>query len=81
MRELARHIQDMRKDAGYSPTDKAVATFSGDDYIVKLALRWKDFISGEISATSLRFSQEKRRSDIEKIIPFRGADLVVKLKK
>ncbi len=73
-REIMRHIQEMRKRAGYKPQDKIIIRFSGDDYLKKILKRNKELnlVEGD---------RPKQVFDIERTFDIDGKKLWLGIRK
>lgn len=59
-REIVRHLQDMRKNAGLIPDDKILISLFGQDKIIEIALKYKNFILKEARAKEIYTAQNSQ---------------------
>jgi isoleucyl-tRNA synthetase len=52
-REIVRHVQELRKNAGFEISDRIRVHYDGDDDIARVMQSWRDYISSETLAQSL----------------------------
>jgi isoleucyl-tRNA synthetase len=79
MRELIRHIQNARKQAGFNVEDRIQVAYKGG---VEIFANFRDELTKEVLADSIvEFEQGSGQFDIEKTIKINGADIAFWLKK
>jgi isoleucyl-tRNA synthetase len=61
LRQIIRHLQQMRKEAGFKPKDKISIQFRGDKEIEKLLLKNKEFILKETKAKELKIEEKEKQ--------------------
>jgi len=68
-REIVNRIQNIRKDNGFEITDKIFITFEKESTIISVTKDWGGYISSQVLAESISFSDEKQEFalDIEDI--------------
>ncbi len=62
-REIINRAQRARKDKGFAISDRIVLRFQGDDELVKAAYGHRDYIMGEILATTFEQATLSKRDD------------------
>ncbi len=77
-RELIRRIQQMRKDMKLNVEQYVDIQVGAEDYLVKLFADWKDFISGEVRAKTLTFTDDPKGQDV-KTWDVTGKDITIGL--
>ena len=80
IREVIRHIQEMRKKMALKPKDKISVYFSGNDNINEILLKRKDEIKREGSFFDFNL-KTKEKLDLEKEIDIDGEKLILGIKK
>jgi len=82
VRELLRHIQDMRKDAGYKPGQQAVMRYTGQASLISLIQKNEDTIQkmGGLKEL-LQGDRPKQVFDVEKEIMVEGRKLWLGIRK
>ncbi len=81
-RDIVRHIQNMRKEAGLKPEDKILVSFSGDSEISGILEKNRKTILEKIKAKD--FISEKKpelKVDAEKMVEIDQRKLLLKIKK
>ena len=82
VREVIRHIQEMRKKAGYKPKDKVLIRYSGPPDLNKMLTRNRNFILKEIATEDFQEgNRPKRVFDIEKEFIIEGQKLWLGIRK
>ena len=82
VRELLRHIQDMRKDAGYRPQDKIMLRYSSTEELNTLINRHKVHIQENGGIEDIQGGERpKQVFDIEKEVELEGNHLWFGIKK
>ncbi len=76
VREIIRHLQDMRKEADYNINDRISAEISGADEIIKKYEKW---VAKEILADKI--DQQLNEVDLEKEVEIEGITIVLRIKK
>lgn len=78
-REIVRHIQDLRKTAGYKAGDRAVVYFQGDNKIKKIVSVKSKLLMND---TSTQVKEEQPKTiDSEKTIDIEGNKIVLQISK
>jgi len=81
-REVIRHIQEMRKKAGYKPRHRVVVRYFGTDFLNKILSREKSFILSETKAYRFELGKRtKRVFDVEKTFQIDGHELWLGIRK
>ena len=81
-RELARQIQQMRKEAGLVPQDMISIKYKVSSIKHKeLFKMWSDFIKKETNAKSFEESKDSEKFDLEKEINLDGESIKVGIRK
>lgn len=78
-REIVRHIQDARKEAGYNVDDRIVVLFKAGDITREVIEVFSDYIKAETLAEDLVFGLSS--GDIEKKVEIAGDEILFQLKK
>ncbi|MDP2741811.1 MAG: isoleucine--tRNA ligase [bacterium] len=82
VREIVRHIQDMRKKTGLKPTDEISVFFFGDENLNKILESNKQQISKEIKIKDFYFSKELNTDfDLEKETMVDDKKILLSIKK
>ncbi len=76
-REIIRHIQEMRKEAGYEVDNRIEVCYSGASEVFK---KFGDLIAKEVLAEELK-SGELKESDLEKDFNIEGEEVKIQIKK
>ena len=64
-RELVHHIQKIRKDSGLEVTDRVALLYAGDDVIVQVVEKFKEYIAAEVLADSFQQDDRGETLDVE----------------
>ena len=64
-RELIRRIQQMRKDMKLNVEQYIEIQVNAEEYLIKLFETWKDFISGEVRAEKLTFTDAPEGKEVK----------------
>ena len=81
-REIVRHLQDMRKNAGLKPADKILISLFGQDKIIKIALKYKNFILKEARAEEIYTTQSLQiKFDFKKELLIDSHKMLLAIKK
>ena len=66
LRELIRIIQDLRKEAGYTPKDRAILHIEADDYFKRLISNNMENLKKDIGVKTIELAKtEKFEAEIE----------------
>ncbi len=76
VRELVNRLQTMRKEAGFEVTDKIEITFKSSELLAKTINKYKEYLSGEVLATSIEEMEPKGHVGVKDI---NGEEIVVGL--
>ena len=64
IRELIRHIQNMRKDAGFEVQDKIIVSFEAEEFLSGAIEKWNEYLRQEVLAESV--SDKSIENEMEK---------------
>lgn len=78
LRDIIRHIQQLRKDFNYSPRDKILIEYKADRYIKEILLENKDYMLSEVLALSLK---ERELSEFNKEVKLNNKSFLFNIKK
>ncbi len=82
LREIVRHTQALRKDAGLKPQDRIYAFFSGSETLNKILQSNKEFVLREIRANNLAIgAKPEEKFDLEKEALLDGDNLLIAIRK
>jgi isoleucyl-tRNA synthetase len=79
IREIIRHIQEMRKEAGLKPRDKILVGYSGDGEILRILEKNKENVLKETKIVDLK--RKEGKFDFEKEIKVDEEKLILAIKK
>ncbi len=81
LREILRNLNQMRKEAGYTPKDIITIQFKGQPFLNNILIKNKDYLLKETKAKDLNLEDKKRKFKIEKEISIDGKKLHLAIKK
>jgi isoleucyl-tRNA synthetase len=81
VRDIIRHIQDMRKKQGLKPEDKISIYFSGDKSLVKVLNQNKMIILNETKANDLGLIGKNKEFDLESKLKVDQKELLLAIKR
>lgn len=64
-REMVNRIQTLRKEQGFEITDKIFITFEKESKIESVVENWKEYISSQVLAEKIDFSDNKQQSPLK----------------
>jgi isoleucyl-tRNA synthetase len=79
IREVIRHIQEMRKKAGLRPRDKILVFYSGSEEVLKILERNKERILNE--ARILDLKKKEGKFDLERKVKVDDEEIILAIKK
>jgi isoleucyl-tRNA synthetase len=79
IREIIRHIQEMRKEAGLKPKDKIFVGYSGSEEVLKILERNKESILKE--ARILDLKKKEGNFDLERKVKVDNEEIILAIKK
>jgi len=79
IREIVRHIQEMRKEASLKPKDKILVGYLGGEYISEILEKNKDSILGEARVLDLK--KKEGKFDLEKEVKVENEKIILAIKK
>jgi isoleucyl-tRNA synthetase len=79
IREIIRHIQEMRKEARLNPRDKILVGYSGDGEVLRVLEKNRDNVLKETKIVDLK--RKEGKFDFEKEIKVNEEKLILAIKK
>jgi len=81
IRELIRHLQDMRKSLGLKPSDRISIFISGIEELNKIIEKNKEFILSQARAVEIFIGNSQKDYDLEKEVMIAEKKLLISIKK
>ena len=82
LREILRHIQEMRKQAGYKPQDKVRLRYTGDEQLKEILKENEKTIMSSVGLKEMREGdQPKQTFDVEEEFSLEGQNLRLSIRK